>query len=173
METRLRTRRKDSEKEVAALQSQIVTRATAKKAQEAGLDPELLTRDSTPPAAKRESPPQRGSSQKAKSSTKRQRDTRSGTPKRSREAKRATRAAVKTAEGKVSPPKGDTGETGPSTGKDIQAEPKPSSQQPDGAAAMDRRQRTSGDGSGRKDTSAEEVSMGIYTPYVVSLVRLS
>ncbi len=84
METRLRTRRKDSEKEAAAFQSQIVTRATAKKAQEAGIDPEVLSGDKTPPAAKAESPTKRGSSQKTKLSTKRQRDNRSGTPKRLR-----------------------------------------------------------------------------------------
>jgi hypothetical protein len=166
METRLKTRRKDSEKEVAALQLQIVTRATVKRAQEAGLDPEFLTRDIKPPAAKRESLPLRGLSQKAKARTKRQRDTRSVTPRPSREVKRGTRAAAKTAEGKGSPSKGDTGETGPSPGKDIPADPKPSSQQADSAAAMDRRQRTSGDGSSRKDTSAEEVSMGMYTPCI-------
>ena len=157
METRLRTRRRDSEKEVAALQTQIVTRATARKAQEAGVNPISLTDIQTPPAPAAEDPSRRGSSQKAKSSTKRPRDTRSGTPKRPREAKRSTRSARKTADAKSSPNKDSTVEAGPSTGKDIVAQPQHLAPQPDSTTAMDRRHKSSGDGSGHRESSAEDV----------------
>lgn len=164
METRLRSRRKDSEKEVAALQAQIVTRATAKKAQEAGIDPEVLTGSKTPPAAKAESPTNRGSSQKTRLSTKRPRDALTGTSKRFKEARRTTRTAARSGDPKPGANRGSTPEAGPSTDKGVPADPKLSGQQPDSAVAMDRRQKTSGDGSRDKGTSAEDVSRAMLSP---------
>lgn len=157
METRLRTRRNDSQKETAAFQSQIVTRATAKKAQDAGIDPELLPGEKTPPVAKAASPTRRGSSQKTKLSTKRQRDNRSGTPKRVKEAKRASTSAAKSGDNRPSVNKASAVDAGPSAGRDVHEDPKPG-QQPDRALSMDRRQRASGDGSRDKDANAEDVS---------------
>ena len=157
METRLRTRRRDSQKEVAALQTQIVTRATARKAQEAGFDPSSLTENQTAPTPAAEGPSRRGSSQKAKSSTKRLIDTRSRTPKRPREARRSIRSARKTLDAKPSPNKDSTVEAGPATGKDTVAEPQHLVPQPDSTTAMDRRHKASGDGSGHRESSAEDV----------------
>ena len=157
METRLRTRRKDSEKEAAAFQSQIVTRASVRKAQEAGIEPELLSGDKTPPAAQAESPIKRGSSQKTKLSTKRQRDNRSGTPKRSKEAKKASTSAAKSVDNRPAVDKDSAVEAGPSAGKAVHEDPKPA-QQSDTAFSMDRRQRASGDGPRDKDANAEDVS---------------
>ena len=156
METRLSTRRNDSEKETAAFQSQIVTRATAKKAQEAGINPEVLSGDKTPPTAKAESRTRRESSQKTKLSTKRQRDNRSGTPKQPKEAKRASTSAAKSIDNRPSANKTSAVEAGPSA-KDTREDPKPG-QQTDTAPSMDRRQRASGDGSREKDANAEDVS---------------
>ena len=156
METRLRTRRNDSEKETAAFQSQIVTRATAKKAQEAGVKPELLSADKTPPAAQAGSRTKRGSSQETKLSTKRQRDNRSGTPKQFKEAKRASTSAAKSADSRPSAHKASAVEASPSA-KETREDPKPG-QESETAPSMDRRQRASGDGLRDKDTSAEDVS---------------
>ena len=161
METRLRTRRSDSEKEVAALQTQIVTRATARKAQAAGLDPNSLTDTQPALSPVAEGPSKRGSSQKAKSSTKRPRDTRSETPKRPREAKRSIRSARKTLDAKPSPNKDSTVEAGPSTGKVTVAEPHHPVPQPDSTTAMDRRHKASGDGSGHRESSAEDVRIAM------------
>ncbi len=161
METRLRTRRRDSEKEVAALQTQIVTRATARKAQAAGLDPNSLTDNQTALSPVAEGSFRRGSSQKAKSSTKRPRDTRSGTPKRPREAKRSFRSARKFLDAKPSPKKDSTVEAGPSTGKDTVAGPHHPVPQPDITTAMDRRHKASGDGSGQRESSADDVRIAM------------
>ena len=157
METRFRTRRKDSDKGTAAFQSQIVTRATARKAQDAGINPELLSGNKTPPTAKGGSPTKRGSSQKTKLSTKRQRDNRSGTPKRIKETKRPNKFAANSEDNRPSVNKASAVEAGPSAGRDVQEDPKPG-QQPDRALSMDRRQRKSGDGSRDKEANAEDVS---------------
>ena len=161
METRLRTRRRDSEKEVAALQTQIVTRATARKAQEAGVNPTLSIDYQTALSPVAEGPSRRGSSQKAKSSTKRLRDTRSVTPNCPREAKRSIRSARKTLDAKPSPKKDSTVEAGPSTGKDTTAEPQHPVSQPNSTTAMDRRHKASGDGSGHREGSAEDVRVAL------------